>query len=79
MQVTDVAGELVTFESPTIFRADGARIESTSTLRFRNRADIEDSLRAAGFDPVEVRDLAYAPGRAWLYLAHRPAVAPAAR
>ena len=79
VQVTDVDGELVMFESPTIFRPDGERIDSTSTLRFRSRAAIEDSLRAAGFDPVEVRDLAYAPGRAWLYLARRPAVAPATR
>jgi SAM-dependent methyltransferase len=74
VQVTAVDGELVTFDSPTIFHADGERIDSTSTLRFRTRAAVEDSLRAAGFDPVEVRDLAYAPGRSWLYLAHRPAV-----
>ena len=72
VQVTGVDGEFVTFESPTIFHADGERIESTSTLRFRTRAAIEQSIVAAGLDVLDVRDLAYAPGRAWLYLARRP-------
>lgn len=73
VEVTSVDGEFVTFDSPTVFHADGARYESTSTLRFRGRAAIEESLRTAGFDVLDVRDLAYAPGRAWLYLARRPA------
>lgn len=72
VQLTKVDGELVTFESPTIFHADGERIESTSTLRFRTREAIERSLIEAGFESVDVRDLAYAPGRSWLYLAKRP-------
>lgn len=72
VQVTSVAGEFVTFDSPTIFHADGERIESTSTLRFRTRSAIENSLVAVGFELIEVRDLAYAPGRSWLYLARRP-------
>ncbi|MBO1751760.1 methyltransferase domain-containing protein [Actinotalea sp. BY-33] len=71
VEVTQVDGELVTFESPTIFHADGARFESTSTLRFRSRAAIEESLQHCGFDLMDVRDLARAPGRAWLYLAGR--------
>ncbi|WP_150309063.1 class I SAM-dependent methyltransferase [Planctomonas psychrotolerans] len=77
VQVTSVDGEFVTFDSPTIFHADGERIESTSTLRFRSRAAIEDSIVHAGLELVEVRDLAYAPGRSWLYLARRPGAAPA--
>lgn len=72
VQVTHVDGELVTFESPTIFHSDGERIESTSTLRFRPRHRMEATLDAAGFDVIDVRDLAYAPGRSWLYLARRP-------
>lgn len=64
VQLTKVDGELVTFDSPTIFHADGERIESTSTLRFRTREAIERSLIEAGFESVDVRDLAYAPGRA---------------
>ena len=69
VHVTDVAGELVTFESPTIFLADGERIDSTSTLRFRSREALERSLTVAGFEDIEVRDLPYAPGRGWLVVA----------
>ena len=72
VQVTSVSGDLVTFDSPTIFHADGERIESTSTLRFRSREAIERSIIAAGLEVFDVRDLAYTPGRAWLYLARRP-------
>lgn len=75
-QTTRIDGELVTFDSPTVFRADGQRLESTSTLRFRTRRAIEAALVAAGFDLVDVRDLAYAPGRAWLYIARRPDDSP---
>lgn len=69
MQVTKVDGELVTFESPTIFLADGERIDSTSTLRFRTREALERSLAEAGFVETEVRELPYAPGRGWLIIA----------
>lgn len=72
VQVTDVDGELVTFESPNIFHADGERIDSVSTLRFRSREAIVASLKEAGFEVFDVRDLKYAPGRSWLYLARRP-------
>lgn len=69
IQVTKIDGELVSFESPTIFHRDGERIDSTSTLRFRNKEAFEQSLSAAGFIDIEVRDLSYAPGRGWLVLA----------
>lgn len=72
IEVTSVDGDLVTFDSPTIFHADGERIESTSTLRFRSREGIEQSIAAAGLEVLDVRDLNYAPGRSWLYLARRP-------
>src|SRR5699024_7537611 len=72
VQVTHVDGELVTFESPTIFHSDGERIESTSTLRFRTRGPREAALVAAGSDVTDVRDLAYGPGRSWLSIARRP-------
>ncbi|MGC5077745.1 class I SAM-dependent methyltransferase [Agrococcus sp. DT81.2] len=73
VQVTDVDGQFVTFESPTVFHRDGTRIDSTTTLRFRPRAAIERSLRAAGFELVDVRDAPDRPGREWVYLAWRPA------
>ena len=69
VEVTGVEGELVSFESPTIFRSDGERVESTSTLRFRGLDALESSLAEAGFTGVEIRELPYAPTRGWLVLA----------
>ncbi|MFA4841018.1 MAG: class I SAM-dependent methyltransferase [Agrococcus sp.] len=73
VEVTDVDGQFVTFESPTVFHRDGTRIDSTTTLRFRSREAIERSLRAAEFELVDVRDAPDRPGREWVYLARRPA------
>ena len=75
VEVTNEDGEFVTFVSPNIFHSDGERIDSVSTLRFRSRAAIEQSLVEAGFEVRDVRDLKYAPGRSWLYLARRPEAA----
>ena len=69
VQVTAVEGELVTFDSPTIFHSDGQRVESTSTLRFRSEDEVRSTVAEAGFTTVEIRDLPYAPGRGWLVLA----------
>jgi SAM-dependent methyltransferase len=69
VQVTAVEGELVSFDQPTIFLADGERIDSTSTLRFRTEEALCHSLLEAGFAEAQVRDLPYAPGRGWLIIA----------
>ncbi|HJP70866.1 MAG TPA: class I SAM-dependent methyltransferase [Candidatus Limnocylindria bacterium] len=71
VQVTDVAGDLVTFESPNVFEADGTVITSRSTLRFRSRAELEESLHASGFTVVDVRDATDRPGRELVFLARR--------
>lgn len=71
VDVTHVDGELVTFVSPTVFRSDGERLDSTSTLRFRSREAIEASLVEAGFEVADVRDAPDRPGREWVYLARR--------
>jgi SAM-dependent methyltransferase len=74
VEVSDVAddGELVSFESPNVFEADGTVITSRSTLRFRGRTEIEESLRAAGFALDEVRDAPDRPGRELVFVARRP-------
>jgi SAM-dependent methyltransferase len=72
VEVTDVEPQFVTFESPTVFHRDGTQIDSTTTLRFRSREAIERSLRATGFELVDVRDAPDRPGREWVYLARRP-------
>jgi SAM-dependent methyltransferase len=66
-------GELVTFESPNIFEADGTVITSRSTLRFRSREALTRSLRAAGFAIDDVRDAPDRPGRELVFVARRPA------
>lgn len=79
VQVTAVDGELVTFESPTIFHADGTRIDSTSTLRFRTRDAIETSIAEVGLRLRDVRDAPDRPGYEWVYLADRPGGSPVDR
>lgn len=69
VQVTSIDGEFVTFDSPTIFHRDHERIDSTSTLRFRSEDALRRTVAQAGFEDVEVRDLPYAPGRGWLFIA----------
>ena len=71
-ELTEVSGQFVTFRSTTVFRSDNLEIESTSTLRFRDRPEIEDSLVAAGFQTVEIRDAPDRPGLEFVYLAVRP-------
>jgi SAM-dependent methyltransferase len=71
VQVTDVDGDLVTFESPNVFEADGTVITSVSTLRFRSRPEIEDALVRAGFTVDEVHDAPDRPGRELVFVARR--------
>ena len=71
-EVTDVEGSLVTFRSMTAFRRDDLVLESMSTLRFRDRFEIEDSLRDEGFELVEIRDAPDRPGREFVFLSRRP-------
>lgn len=72
VDVVSFEDDVVEFESPTIFHADGARFESTSRLRFRSRESIEAALTACGFVVTDVRDAPDRPGREWVYLAQRP-------
>lgn len=67
-----VDGELTTHAVSVIFHHDGARYDSVSTLRFRSREAVESALERAGFTVHDVRDTAYAPGRAWMYIAVSP-------
>ncbi|NLS08500.1 methyltransferase domain-containing protein [Nesterenkonia sp. MY13] len=67
--VTKVDGELVSFESPTIFHSDGQRLVSYSTLRFRTEVVLRQNLEEAGFTTVEFQPLPFAPERSWLITA----------
>jgi SAM-dependent methyltransferase len=72
VQLTGVDGELVRFESPNVFEADGTVITSRSTLRLRSRESLEASLQARGFVVDEVRDAPDRPGRELVFVARRP-------
>lgn len=61
----------VSFRWTYVFDPDGEAPEtliSVSTLRFRNRAELEQDLDATGFDVVDVRDAPDRPGREWVFL-----------
>jgi SAM-dependent methyltransferase len=62
VDLTRISGSLVSFRQTFVFEADGAVLTSDSTLRFRDRDEVADSLRAAGFEVEEVRDAPDRPG-----------------
>ena len=65
--VTDVDLPLVTFEGSTTI--GDQTLTSTSTLRFRDRAEIERDLLAHGFSVSDVRDAPDRPGKQHVFLA----------
>ena len=71
-EVIDIRGDLVSFRSVFTFEADGATLTSESTLRFRGRDEVADSLMAAGFGVDDLRDAPDRPGRELVFVARRP-------
>ena len=55
-EVTEVALPYVSFRYSYRFARDGLVVTSDSTLRFRSRDEIEESLTTTGFATLEVRD-----------------------
>ena len=62
IDLTKVEGNLVSFRTTFVFDRDGAVLTSDSTLRFRSRGELADSLAAAGLVVDEVRDAPDRPG-----------------
>jgi ubiquinone/menaquinone biosynthesis C-methylase UbiE len=71
--VTEVEENLVSFQATFVFHSDSAVLTSDSTLRFRSRAELVDSLTTAGLVIDEVRDAPDRPGRELVFIARRPA------
>lgn len=71
VEVTDIDGPLVCFRCTWVFDADGAVLTSDSTLRFRERNEVEATLAAHGYAVDEVRDAPDRPGREHVFLARR--------
>jgi antibiotic biosynthesis monooxygenase (ABM) superfamily enzyme len=68
-EVTEVRGELVTFQTTFRFHQDEEVLRSESTIRFRERPDIEASLQSAGFTVDDVRDAPDRPGLEYVFIA----------
>ncbi|PWJ03450.1 SAM-dependent methyltransferase [Streptomyces sp. NWU49] len=72
VEVTGVSGPLVAFRWTYVFAADGQVLTSDSTLRFRDRREVEADLDGSGFVLEEVRDAPDRPGRELVFVARRP-------
>ena len=69
-EVTRVEGALVTFEGATTLPG-GTVVPTSSTLRFREREELEATLTAAGFRVDEVREAPDRPGHEFVFVATR--------
>lgn len=69
--VTDESLPYVSFKWTYVFESDGAILTSESTIRFREKAEIEESLAIANFDLIDVRDAADRPGRELVFIARK--------
>jgi SAM-dependent methyltransferase len=72
VELTDVSGPYVTFQTFSRFEGDEVVIPSSSTLRFRDRQEIEDLLVEAGLETVEVRDAPDRPDLEFVFITVRP-------
>lgn len=69
-EVTNVSNDLVSFRWSYRFESDGQVLTSDSTLRFRERAAIEHSLKKAGYVLSEIRDAPDRPGKEFVFVAY---------
>jgi SAM-dependent methyltransferase len=71
VELVEVRLPLVTFRSTYRFAADGQVLTSDSTLRFREREEVERDLAARGFAVEDVRDAPDRPGKEFVFVARR--------
>ncbi len=72
VQLIEVRRPLVTFRWTYRFAVDGQVLTSDSTLRFRERDEVERDLDAHGYVVDDVRDAPDRPGKEFVFLARRP-------
>jgi SAM-dependent methyltransferase len=70
LEMLDVRLPFVSFRHTYRF-PDGSVIASDSTLRFRSRPEVEQSLVRGGFEVVDVRDAPDRPGREHVFVARK--------
>ncbi|MGB3441345.1 MAG: class I SAM-dependent methyltransferase [Actinophytocola sp.] len=73
MEAIEVKLPFVSFRFTYRFLADGAILTSDSTLRFRDRDEVAESLVACGFRVLDVREAPDRPGREFVFVAERVA------
>jgi SAM-dependent methyltransferase len=71
VDVTSIEGPLVSFRSTFVFEGDSAALTSDSTLKFRTKDELAQSLSQAGLTVQEVRDAPDRPGREFVFIALR--------
>jgi SAM-dependent methyltransferase len=72
VELIEVRWPLVTFRWTYVFSADGQVLTSDSTLRFRERQEVETDLVAHGYTVEYVRDAPDRPGKEFVFCARRP-------
>jgi SAM-dependent methyltransferase len=72
VELTDVSLPLVSFRATFVFQSTGETLTSDSTLRFRQRDEVEADLELLGYIVEEARDAPDRPGRELVFLARRP-------
>lgn len=72
VELVDVSLPRVSFRHTFVFHKDGARVTSDSTLRFRGRSEVIDSLLTADLAIESVRDAPDRPGLEFVFVARRP-------
>jgi ubiquinone/menaquinone biosynthesis C-methylase UbiE len=71
VELTNVQLPLVSFRYTFMFRKDGNVITSESTLRFRTRSEIAETLSHAQFTVESVRNAPDRPGLEFVFIGHR--------
>jgi SAM-dependent methyltransferase len=70
-EVVEVALPYVSFRYTYTFASDGLTLWSDSTLRFRSRAEVEETLMTNGFTALDVREAPDRVGREYVFVARR--------
>ena len=70
-EVTDAGEGQVSFRSTFVFESEEAVLTSDSTLRFRSKEELTNSLAEANLIVREVRDAPDRPGREFVFIASR--------
>ena len=70
VETTEVDGPLVSFRWTYVFAGDGEVLTSDSTVRFREREELESALVEHGFTVADIRDAPDRLGREMIFYAH---------